>query len=152
MPYKQHSRPIWLATLLSPLAAPVVFAIGLLGKVAVSDPFAMHSWFTWAFMPLVSLALVLPVSYLATCILGLPFVLWLRACNRLNWLWVCIGGAVMGGIAGVLCAYLYTYGLTWVFPSTGAGLGLLTGATFCLVAGITIRPTGRSPAARVRAG
>jgi hypothetical protein len=143
MHIKQHTRPIWLATLIAPWAAPIGLALWATATGLVQQGSAgLKDWpslFLFLFF-------VLPASYAATCLFGLPYVLWLRARKALNTVYVCMGA----GAAGVITAFAYplVMGSGWApNPITmllSIGLGLLSGLSFCFVAGITFRPSGRA--------
>ena len=154
MPHKQHSRPIWLATVLSPWVAPLAFALWYAyGPFSPDGPNRSIYWGSFATMLPIALIFVLPASYVATCVFGLPWVLWLRRRGLLTWLPVCAGAAVTGAFTTMLYgAVASTSALQPLFLLLGFSLGVLCGVSYCLVAGITIRPTGRSPATRASAG
>lgn len=150
MPHSQHSRPIWLATLVSPWAAPLAFALWYAyGPFSPEGPILHIYWSSFATLLPVALLFVLPASYAATCALGLPWVMWLRRRGMLTWLHVCAGAAVVGIVTAMLYGALASTGV-WqpLLALLGLFLGLLCGVSYCFVAGITIRPTGRSPTAR----
>lgn len=79
----------------------------------------------------------LPVSYGVMLLLGLPYLLWLRSRDRLTWLSVCTGSAVIG--SAVWAGY---WRLSFNPPPlertilVGLFIGIVVGAIFCLVAEI----------------
>lgn len=81
-------------------------------------------------------AVGLPLSYMVMFALVLPYVLWLRHRNRLNWIPIYTGIAAIGAAVWTLC-----WQMTLRPPSlpaslaTGAAVGLAVGVVFCWVAG-----------------
>jgi hypothetical protein len=102
----------------------------------------MDALHTLIFLLLVSV----PVALLALVTLGLPLVLWLRSKQLLTAFNTCAASMLTGALVfGIFSSLL---ALDHSLPSlqqllSGADLGLASGATFCLAAGITIRPSGR---------
>lgn len=150
MPYKQHTRSLWLATIVSPWVAPFAFAVWYaFGPFSPDNPNFSNNAGPFTTMFSIALIFVLPASYFATFTLGLPFVLWLRSRGILSGGPVCVGGAVAGIVTAWLYAAIAGAGM-WhpLLMLLGFCLGGLCGITFCFVAGITIRPSGRSHTAR----
>lgn len=132
---QQHTRPFWLAALISPWIAPVAFCLYLAVMADASAPTATALITT-------ALTRVLPISYAATLLLGLPYVYWLRARAALSVPSVCAGAVV----AGLLLVVGYTTTtLGWgASPApaalrAGVGLGLCLGLAFSIVAGVSLR-------------
>ena len=146
MPNTQHSRSLWVAILVAPLAAPVVYTLWQL-VVALSMGGAKDNdlWLVMAPVLMMSFGLVLLASYIAALIFALPLVLWLRARGTLTTAYVYICSAVAGLITGAAFPAILGFASRWVvqFSVYGVFLGLLSGVCLCLVAGITIRPSGR---------
>jgi hypothetical protein len=138
----QHSRPIWFAVLVTPWAVPLAFVLwSTLGILFTEGSSGLKDWLVlFAFI-----AIALPVTYAAMLLLGLPYVLLLRACGVLTFPLVCIG-AIFASVV-VLPVFAWLTGPH--IPPSGlsillsAALGLLSGAVFCVAAGITFRPSGR---------
>ena len=135
----QHKQPVWKAVLVAPIAAPfAVTAAAAWEVVAVSGLPGLRD------VPLAALfffAFGLPISYAAMLVFGLPYVLWLRASDRLTWAYVCVGAIVLGSLT-----WTSHWQLSYHPPSApksiaiGAAIGLLVGVVFCLVLGLTGRP------------
>ena len=77
----------------------------------------------------------LMVSVPVSLAFGLPYVLWLQARGRLNWLYVCSGAAGAGAcvFTGLWLLSFQSYQPVWVFAGLGFLSGLLSGAAFCAV-------------------
>lgn len=165
MPNNQHTRPLWFAALLTTLVAPVGYVLWVL---AITLPGALEGQATAPTLVQVlafSFALVLLASIIASFVLLLPSVLWLRARHRLTRGRVYVIAVIIGVIIAAICSLgvagvvLKSWPQVAWFPIaavfalfSGVPLGLLSGFCFCLAAGITIRSTGRQPAARPGAG
>jgi hypothetical protein len=85
-----------------------------------------------------------PISLLATWLLGLPFVLYMRRRKSLNVMAVCVGGVVIGAIFFVTLLWLVSLpsqSTAHVFGQSLVGgiLGLLVALVFCLLARIPFR-------------
>jgi len=138
----QHRRPIWFAVLVTPWAIPIAIVLWSIFAVLFTEGVSgLKDWpVLFAF-----LVFILPVTYVAMLIIGLPYVLWLRGRGALTFPLVCIGA--------VLAAIVVVPVFGWLtgphIPPSGASillssaLGLLSGLVFCIAAGITIRPSGR---------
>lgn len=81
-------------------------------------------------------------------VVGLPYVLFLRARGMLNALYVCIGATMAGFLAGVLYERIitlliyYYMGYGYEVVILGMVSGLACGIAFCFISGIAL--TGRS--------
>jgi hypothetical protein len=134
----QQMQPVRKAVLVAPISAPLAVTGAMAWEaVAVSGVAGFRD------VPLAALivfAFGLPISYAAMLVFGLPYVLWLRAGNRLNWIYVCIGAAVLGSVTWTSCWH-FGYRPPSVPKSLaiGAAIGLLVGVVFCWVAGLKIR-------------
>ena len=139
----QHRRPIWLAVLLTPWAAPIGLVLaamlfGLFTKGLGGLRMPEGTYFV--------LAYILPAGYTAMLVLGLPYVLWLRARGALTFLPVCAGAMIISVIVSTI------YVLIRFRPTSlkigdiliYALFGLLYGFVFCLIAGTTFRSSGRA--------
>ncbi len=132
-------RSILLGGLIAPLAAPLIFFLGTLATSVAHDGAAvgLHDWQA----ALIAAAVfVLPVSYLVTWIVGVPFILWLKARARLTTVSVCVGAIILGAIS----AWVYQ----WIGKAVplqaehlaiggllGAGLAFCVAIAFCAVVG-----------------
>lgn len=83
----------------------------------------------------------LPVSYGVMLLLGLPYLMWLRARGWLTWVFVCAGAAALGAAiwAGYWQLSLRPPLLAQTVP-VGALIGLVVGGLFSLVARLPARP------------
>lgn len=130
-------RSIWLGGLIAPLAAPlaffcVVLIMSILGE-RVSE--GAHLW-----LPALGLVTVftLPVSYLATWILGMPFIFWLRSSSRLTRWNICLGATGIGVIAVLILQSMAKNGPPHLEQVAfgalvSAGLALCVALTFCWI-------------------
>ena len=136
-------RPLWLGLLFAPLAAPVLYYIGVL--VFSSTPIeSAKDVFTGFLFVLVFAA---PVSYVASLLLGVPFVMLLRFKGRLNFWWCSLGGVLLGIVAFLLFIVAVSgmpiltevrlLEVAW-FVGAGGALGFGVASTFCAITGITI--------------
>jgi len=130
-------RPILLGGVIAPLAAPVVFFLGLL-LISTFHDGAVVGLQDWQALLLAATVFVLPVSYLATWIFGVPYIAWLQSRARLTTLNVCVGAVMFG----VISAWVYQ----WIGKAEplqmsslafgallGAGLALPVAVAFCAV-------------------
>ena len=130
-------RSLWLGGIIAPLAAPLAFFLVMLiisigGNRASED---VHLW-----LPALGLITVftLPVSYLATWILGMPFIYWLRSSSRLTIWNICLGAvgiAVIGTLIWELAVKYRPLHLEQVAfgALVSAGLALCVALTFCWI-------------------
>jgi hypothetical protein len=75
------------------------------------------------------------VSALPALLLGLPYVLWLRARNALNWLNSCLGAMVIGAITLATLSWASRWDHSAPTVASfflGAAFGLAGGVGFCL--------------------
>jgi site-specific recombinase len=137
--HAQHSRPLWLAALLTPFALPIAYAlIFMLGNAARGREL-MSEEATRALSALVIFGL--PISLVATFLLGLPFALLLRSKGWLNMPVVC-GAAVIAGIVAFHVFMLTLGGMAKVGIleiAISGTIGLFMGIVFCLIAGVRFR-------------
>lgn len=91
-------RPLWVGGLIAPLVAPVVFFLALLLWSVTQSGVALGTQ-GWEAGAVSALVFVLPVSYLATWLLGMPYLYWLQRKSRLSTLRVCAVAIVFGVIA-----------------------------------------------------
>ena len=109
-------RSIPVACLIAPLAAPVAFFLALLMMSVAKDGWVVGTQ-DWQVGMLSAAIFVLPVSYLATWLLGMPYIYWLRRRLSLSTPRVC-AGAICCGVFGM-----------WLFQEIDRG-GSLDLATF----------------------
>lgn len=138
-------RSILLGGLIAPLAAPVIFFLGtsLISVFRDGPVVGLHDWQAGLLLVMV---FVLPVSYLATWVLGVPYIFWLRSRSRLTATHVCAGAVVFGVISAWVYQCIGKVGplqmehLAWG-ALFGAGLALCVAMAFCLVTGISSEST-----------
>lgn len=136
-------RPLWVGGLIAPFAAPIVFFLVLLLLSVAKDGWVlgMQSWETGIVSAVV---FVLPVSYLATWFLGMPYIYWLRQKSRLSMLRVCTVAVVFGAVSmWVFQAFGKNGSVTWVQLIQGALIGALLAVCvalpLCWIVGIPTR-------------
>lgn len=128
-------RPIkacspWVGGLIAPLAAPIVFFCVVLVIAIFKNGLAagMHDWKQG--LGLITL-FTLPVSYLATWILGFPYIHWLRATSRFS-----KGNVIIGAMGiGVISAWTFQLiGSAGTISVPRLALGAVIGAalSFCV--------------------
>jgi hypothetical protein len=116
-------RPLWIGGLIAPLAAPVAFDLALLLLSVAKDGWMLGTH-DWAAGVLAALVFVLPVSYLTTWLLGMPYIYWLQRKSRLSWLHVCMGAVCSGVISMLVFQTIAKSGpLTMATLTIGALLG-----------------------------
>jgi len=136
-PPTQHSRPLWLAALITALLTPAIFfgvllAINLVRGEA-SGELAFRGMGFLIFFGL-------PLSLGATYLVGLPLALLLRSQQLLAPKYVIPGAALVGAtILSVLTLTILRTTLTLQAIAVGLGVGAVAGIVFCLTAGIAFR-------------
>lgn len=134
----QHKRPLWLAALLTSIGAPLVYYIGALAVNVVTGGsfYSEEAFRALGFVMLIGL----PASVAAMFILGMPFVLLLRAIGKLSALNVSLGAAAIGAVTFSMLIRV-SGGTPEMLPEIGIGafIGLLTGAIFSTIAGLRFR-------------
>lgn len=121
-------RPLWVGGLIAPLAALVVFFLALL-LLSVSKNGWVLGTHDWEAGVMSAFVFVLPMSYLATWLLGMPYIYLLRRKSQLSTLRVCTAAILFGVIAMWVFQLIGKNGLlTWVYLIHGA----LIGASFAL--------------------
>jgi len=137
VPAAQHTRPLWLACLLTSLALPLVFS-GLViafavinGGTVFSEELARALGFIFLFG--------FPYSLGVTLLLGLPTVLLLRELRRLTALNVCAVGGMAGVVTVTIFQLVSTMNFEWAPMAFGLGLGVGAAFVFALIAGIPLR-------------
>lgn len=137
-----NDRRFLLAVGIAPLT-PIVAIVLLL--VLTTDESTTSYW-----IPII-VSFGLPTSYLGTCVVGLPLVIFLKRGGRLNLVSMSIAGAVSGG--GLSACFSYFLSLLLGSPlrfditlaTWGAGLGIMVAITFGLLAGITSHSSSLRP-------
>jgi hypothetical protein len=132
----QHSRPLWVASIVTPVAA-LGAGFVVLCALTVANGGELGS----AVLEMLRLLAVLglPLATGAMFLIGLPLVLLMRSQRMLTAENVCVAATVIAtvslfGILGILGAWLDVEYLVFT-PVIGA----FAGAVFCLVAGIPFR-------------
>lgn len=141
---RQHSRPLWLGFLSCALLPVLLLVVPLMfSKEGMIVPAALVA------------LIAIPISLAATLCIALPFILLLRKFGRLDALWVCLAGLLVG--AAVFAAFNYNFNYfpemqdhalarwsAWQSAKSGAFsggvLGLLSALALCLGAGIRLLP------------
>jgi hypothetical protein len=146
---------------LGSVAAPLVASLGYIAVMTfLQDPTSKEEITLEA--ALVALVVfLLPVSYLATLIFGLPLIHVLRRYQRLSFWWVVLPAAPLGAIAavGVLSVLVAFFDATvqwdkfdWrdvlAFLGGGALYGFVIASVFCLFAGIATNSSRAAKASR----
>lgn len=145
-------RRVWLGALLAPLTAPILYVLFIMLFVPDTTPKHERSWET----ALVALSVgLIPSSYLVNLVFGAPLIYILMRFEKLSFMWVVSLAAPLGAIA-LICLLVLTIAfgaevhweaIKWheitSFLSTGAGLGVISAAVFCHLAGITMPSSGR---------
>ncbi len=132
----QHSRPLWVATLITPLVTPLAYLLVLLTIDYTSDHHSPES----IFRAIGILYFVgMPLAFGAMFLVGLPLVLLLRSQQLLTTGYVLIGSTVVGMLTMAAFSGLMDGRWNPVLTLWGLGLGLFAGFVFCLAAGIPFR-------------
>jgi hypothetical protein len=129
----QHRQPVWKASIVAPIAAPLAITVATAWDLVLVSGFAgLRDIPLAAFL---FFAFGLPISYAVMLVVGLPYVLWLRSNDRLTWIPVCTGSAALGSTvwAGYWQMSLRPPPLGPTL-ATGAVIGLVVGVVFCWVA------------------
>ncbi|WP_140654330.1 hypothetical protein [Rhodanobacter glycinis] len=131
-------RSFWFGCLIAPLAASLIFLLGTLAVSVIHDgtTVGLHDW--QAALAAVTV-FVLPMSYLATWILGVPFILWLRSSSHLTRMNICLGAVGVGVIAMLMLQLMAKVGPLHLQQVAfgalvSAGLALCVALTFCWIA------------------
>lgn len=121
-------RPIWIGGLLAPLAAPLAFFFVMIALSVVKDGVAIgiHDWQAGILFVMV---FILPASYLAMWVFGIPYIYWLRSIWRLSILNVSTGALLFGVIAAWVFQWI---GKADPLDMVALGHGALFGAPLSL--------------------
>ena len=124
----QHKRSLWIGVLFASLVVPITLIFNaLISQARAPSSANLLIGIGGIFV------IATPVSFLATTVLGLPFVLLLRALKILNWTYVCVGASLIGVLIDILLVWLVSGELTKFPQGLLAGfIGLVSGAAFCL--------------------
>jgi hypothetical protein len=130
-------RPIWIGGLIAPLAVPLVIFFATNIFIVASDGWSAGAYDLKPVVGLIGL-LMLSVSYLATWLLGVPYILWLRSKSRLTRRNVSLGAVLLGvvsiwviqliGVVGTLRIQALGFGAI-----IGAVLGFCVAVSFCWI-------------------
>ena len=148
MTTNKHSRPIFVGALASIFAVPLIMTT----LMAFSSTSIMIP-------PLVVFLVGIFITLPTTCVAAVPLALLLRRIGRLNAIYMCLAGAILGALAlGIYTLYSTYYpemrdhafarssaiqsALQALVP--GALYGFLSASAFCIGAGIKIR-SGAKP-------
>ena len=147
----QHSRPLIVGALASIFAVPAI--MGLLMAFLLMDFMAV---------PLGVFLMSVLITAPTTCLVVVPLALLFRHYGRLNAIYMCLIGTVLGALALCLCTldssdypemshmnFAFWFGQQSALRSliAGAMYGFVSAAAFCVGAGITVHPSGRRNAA-----
>ncbi len=133
-------RPLWVGGLIAPLAAPVAFFLVLLVLSVTRSGWAPGTQ-DWEAGVMAAVAFVLPVSYFATWLLGMPCLYWLQRKSQLSTFRVCTLAILFGMIAMWAFQLIGANGqldLAHVFYGglIGAALAVCVALLLCWVVGI----------------
>lgn len=139
MPLNQHSRPLWLAAISAPLlAAPGLVLLGILtsGDKSLLVPVVLY---------------ITGIGLAASFVIALPCALALRRVGLFNWYTTLFSGALIGFISGAIFVEItgiHSSDISWgefdyKTSLAGAAFGFVYAIIFSLVAGITVRSSGR---------
>lgn len=136
-PEPQHSRPLWMAALITAVATPVAYLLTLVLVSLIRGDYSSELAFRGAgFLFFVGL----PPALGAMFFIGLPLVLLLRSQDLLTVGYVLVGAMGAGVLTLVaLVLFVARSPLEFAVLTWGAGLGLFAGLIFCLAAGIPFR-------------
>jgi hypothetical protein len=144
-------RSLWLAFLISPLAAPLIYLVMVMFFVPDTTPKQERT----VESALISFVLFLaPASYLVSFVFGAPLLYILGRFKILSFWWVTGLSAPLGSLA-VTCLLIISIAFgasvqwshvglqeTFLFLATGAFLGVVIAVVFCLITGISCRSNG----------
>jgi hypothetical protein len=136
---RQHRRPLWLAALAAWPAVPLGYALFFAFiELTSGDPGR-----TANILPIVTIVLTLglPISGVATFLVGLPVVLLMRSRGWLTAIRACLVASVIGATAWILFMKAMDSAMSLSSPLLllGAAFGAVSGLVFCLVADIRWR-------------
>ena len=132
------SNSIGKAVLISPLVAPVLYFLGVVAFAKTGGTIeSTYVAFGWI------MSFGVPISYLATGLVGVPFFRLLEKRKILNMAYLVLSGAILGGTVLLLFTASLTgvEGLQWEEARSSFGIGMVLGTavafTFGKIAGIT---------------
>jgi hypothetical protein len=143
MPNRESHKSLGRACLIAPLIAPALYYIGAL-IVMIIEPNNKVSFIS-AFIFIMSIGI--PVSYVATLVLGLPVYQILKNKGLLSLTSISIGGVLLGAL--VLLLFFGSVSTMNVLEflsvsAIGATLGGSVALAFGIISGITRPSIGRS--------
>ena len=143
----QHSRPLVVGALASSFAVPVLMALLMaFSSMSIMTP------------PILVFFVGVLITAPTTCLVAVPLALLFRRFGKLNAIYMCLLGTLLGALALGLYTLDSTYYpqmtdkalALWIARQAalksltpGAVYGFVSAAAFCVGAGITIRPSGR---------
>ena len=152
MKHSQHTRPLLFGVFFSALAPTL-----LLSALLMISPERVM-------IPVLLVVLVaFPVSLAASVLFALPYAMWLRSKGWLSAIPLCVAGLVIGAIVMATFNYQMNYWpqmndqslAGWIAwnsaqkgAASGAALGAISAAAFCMGAGIKIRSNRTMPVER----
>ena len=124
----QHKRSLWLGVLFASLVVPITLIfIALISQFRAPSSANLLIGIGGIFV------IATPISFLATTLFGLPYVLFLRALKILNWTYICVGASLIGVLVDLLLVWLVSGELTKLSQGLlAAFIGLVSGIAFCL--------------------
>ncbi len=124
----QYKGSLWLGVLFASLVVPIALIfIALISQARAPSSANLLIGIGGIFV------IATPISFLATTLLGLPFVLLLRALKILNWTYVCIGASLIGVLIDIFLVWLVSDELTKLSQAVlAAFIGFVSGIAFCL--------------------
>jgi hypothetical protein len=136
-------RPLWLGGIIAPVFAPLMFfLVVLLWSVATGGVAAgLHDWQAGVSSAVI---FVLPMSYLATWLIGMPYLYWLQRKSQLYTLRVC----AVAIASGVITTWVFQFigrvaPLNWIVLSYGALIGgalaVCVALPICWIIGVSTR-------------
>lgn len=134
MSSSQHTRPLWVGLLACALTPTILLVMELMAS------------YERVMLPLeVVLIVSLPISLIATYVVALPYILWLKRRSLLTSLRICVAGLLVGGAA--LAAF--NFYMNW-YPQmrnqsfamhialVSAGKGALSGSLLGFIASVAL--------------
>lgn len=133
-------RPLWIGGVVAPLVAPLAFFLAVTLWSVTKDGLTVGSQ-GWEAGVASAVIFVLPMSYLATWLLGMPYLYYLQRKSRLSMLRVCTGAIMFGVLATSLFQFVGRDGslgpvLLLHGALIGGGLALCVALPLCWIVGV----------------